>query len=132
MRWGRRALEQAVEAASDAPSRAQALYDLGLFHDNNSREGEALPCYEAALAAGLTGETRAPCLAWLASSLFKMSSPAEARQRLIEARELATDAELRRFLTGLERRLVRRSGAIELRPYAGSLPTSLVTPEGLS
>ena len=100
----------AVEAATSDQDRAQAHYALALFHDNNSREAEAIPHYEAALAHGLAGEQRAECLAWLASSLYKTGRPADALNRLRGAREATTSEDLMRFLAGLERRARARIG----------------------
>ena len=107
-RRSRGRLEAAVAAAGSDSERALASYELGLFHDNNSREAEAVPYYEAALRLGLTGETRAQCLAWLASSLHKTGRSEAALVRLHEGREVAADDSLRRFLDGLESR-IRRS-----------------------
>jgi hypothetical protein len=108
-RRSRAALEKRIGEANPGMDKANAHFDLAVFHDNNSREAEAIPHYEAALTLGIEGEARARCLAWLASSLSKTSRPAAALQRLEESREVASDAELRRFLNGLERRLRLRS-----------------------
>jgi tetratricopeptide (TPR) repeat protein len=104
-RRSRAALEAAVAEAVSAARRATAEYELGLFHDNNGREAEAIPHYEAALSHGLSGERRAECLAWLASSLSKTGRLEEALERLREAREATGSPELMRFLAGLERRV---------------------------
>lgn len=95
-----------AEASSDA-DKAIAYYELALFHDNNNREAEAIPHYEAALTAGLVGAVCAECLAWLASSLYKTDRGVEALRRIGEARGATEDESLRRFLDGLERRVRR-------------------------
>jgi tetratricopeptide (TPR) repeat protein len=105
-RRSRAALEAAVAAAS-GPGRAQAHYDLALFHENNGREAEAIPHYEAALSLDLSGPQRAECLAWLASSLYKTGRPAEALQHLATSRAETNDRKLLGFLDRLERRLRR-------------------------
>jgi hypothetical protein len=107
-RRSRQALETAVAAASSDAEEAQAHYALALFHDNNGREAEAIPHYEAALAHGLAGEQSAECLAWLASSLYKTGRSADALERLRAAREATQSSELMRFLAGLERRIRAR------------------------
>ena len=96
------------EAESEA-AKALAHYELALFHDNNGREAEAVPHYEAALVKGLTGERRAQCLAWLASSLYKTGQPEMAMERLSEAKEATGDRDLMSFLADLERRVKLRS-----------------------
>jgi hypothetical protein len=104
-RRSRQALEAVVAAASSDADKAQAHYELALFQDNNGREAEAIPHYEAALAHGLHGEQRAECLAWLASSLYKTGRPGEALERLHEARGATANEALMQFLVGLERRV---------------------------
>lgn len=106
MRRSKSALEQAVEDAKSNKERAVAYYNLGLFHDNNAREAEAIPNYRKALELGLDRDTRAKALAWLASSLYKTDNPKEALQRVEESIDIA-DAELRRFLEGLKKRVQR-------------------------
>lgn len=101
------ALLQAVENAGADDSRALAHFELAVFHDNNSREAEAVPQYEAAIALGLDKKRKATALAWLASSLYKTGRPHDAMERLRQARVVAGDADLRRFLDGLERRIRR-------------------------
>jgi hypothetical protein len=106
-RRSRERLEAAVgETGSDA-DRAKAHYELGLFHDNNGREAEAIPHYEAALGLGLDGETRAMCLAWLASSLLKTGRAAQALVRLAECQEMGVDGDLLRFVERLDKRIKR-------------------------
>jgi hypothetical protein len=67
-------LQQAVSDATDPRSRALAWYHLGVFHDNNGREAQAIPFYRAALRLGLPGALRPKASAWLASSLHKTGS----------------------------------------------------------
>jgi hypothetical protein len=100
-------LEAAVKRASTARERAVALYQLALFHDNNSREVLAIPHYQKALRAGLQNEQRAQALAWLASSLYKTDQPRKALSRLHQARAVAKGRALRKFLDGLEARINR-------------------------
>ena len=101
-------LLDAVESAQSRSDKAIAHYNLGLFHDNNGREAEAIPHYEAALELGLDGATQSQTLAWLASSLYKTGALEEATRRVRQSRSLASDASLVRFLASLERRILRR------------------------
>lgn len=101
------ALKAEIEGARTKRERALAFYNLALFHDNNSREPEAIPNYEAALRLGLIGETRAKAFAWLASSLHKTGCPGRARVALENARAQTRDRGLKKFLDGLERRIRR-------------------------
>lgn len=100
-------LQLAIEHARTERARATAYYQLGLFHDNNAREAEAIPNYERALRLGLSGETRAQAFAWLASSLHKTGSPRRAIRALRESQSLTSDPKLRKFLAGLEARIAR-------------------------
>ena len=102
-------LLRAVEEAGADDSRALAHFELAVFHDNNGREAEAVPQYEAAIGLGLDEKRNAEALAWLASSLYKTGRPHDAMRRLAAARAVAPDANLRRFLAGLERRIHRLS-----------------------
>jgi hypothetical protein len=124
-RRSRVVLEELVVRAKSASERAQAEFNLAVFHDNNSREAEAIPHYRAALGLGLSGDTKAQCLAWLASSLYKTGSATDALQCVESSRELALDAKLIRFLYGLEKRIRlktplaerRRGGSHAVRDY---------------
>jgi hypothetical protein len=101
---------------ADAPNkrdRAIAYYRLGVFHDNNDRELEAIGCYEAAIELGVNAATKARALAWLASSLFKTGRTLEAWQRSQQALRMARDVELRSFILGLQRRIQRATPAGE-------------------
>ncbi len=100
-------LLRALEEAGADDSRALAHFELAVFHDNNSREAEAVPHYEAAIGLGLDKKRNAEALAWLASSLYKTGRPQDALRRLTQARAVALDAKLGRFLDGLERRIRR-------------------------
>ncbi len=101
------ALLRAVERAGADDSRARVHFELAVFHDNNGREAEAVPQYEAAIGLGLDRRRNAEALAWLASSLYKTGRPHDAMRRLTQARAVALDAKLGRFLDGLERRIRR-------------------------
>ncbi len=101
------ALLRAVEKAGGDDSRALAHFELAVFHDNNSREAEAVPHYEAAIGLGLDKKRNAEALAWLASSLYKTGRPHDAMGRLRQARGEARDAKLSRFLDGIEGRIRR-------------------------
>lgn len=100
-------LLRALEEAGADDSRALAHFELAVFHDNNGREAEAVPQYEAAIGLGLDKRRNAEALAWLASSLYKTGRPHDAMRRLTQARAVALDAKLGRFLDGLERRIRR-------------------------
>jgi len=104
-RRSRTRLKLAIEQARSARSRALAHYELGLFHDNNSREAAAIPHYLKAIRLGLPRSIKAQALAWLASSLYKTGSPDKALGYLRKASALASDGRLRQFLARLERRI---------------------------
>jgi tetratricopeptide (TPR) repeat protein len=106
-RRSRQHLEQAVAAARTRSAKSRAHFALALFHDNNSREREAIPHYKAALSIGLGALHHAEALAWLASSLHKTGRPRAALQLIEQARDRAPSGELRTFLNGLERRVRR-------------------------
>ncbi len=86
---------------------AAAHYELALFHDNNSREAEAIPHYRQAIELGLSHSDEANATAWLASSLHKTGKPECALYQLAESRQLNQDESLSRFLNGLEQRIRR-------------------------
>ena len=106
-RRNRAQLENAIAAAHGAAAKARAHYALGLFHDNNSREAEAIPQYKQAIDLGLARPIKAQALAWLASSLYKTGSLEEALTAMEKAKRLTSDPQLHRFLEGLERRISR-------------------------
>ena len=97
----------ATEHARTESARASAYYQLALFHDNNTREAEAIPNYKRALRLGLSGETRAQAFAWLASSFHKTGRPRRATDSLAQSRAATRDAALKKFLDDLERRIRR-------------------------
>ncbi len=103
-----RQLEDAIAATRGRREKALAYFNLGVFHDNNSREREAIPNYVKALRLGLPHATRAEALAWLASSLCKTGAPGAAMVRLNQSARIATDPEVLKFLTGLRRRIATR------------------------
>lgn len=107
----RRSLARLTEflvGARSVKGRALAHYRLGLFHDNNSREAEAIPHYRKAIALGLPRPIEAQAHAWLASSLYKTGYPAQAIKNLRKAAKVTTHTRLQRFLRGLELRISRR------------------------
>ena len=85
-----------------------ALYRLAVFHDNNGREGEAIPHYRRALALGLDGETKVRAVAWLASSLYKNGRLGASMRYTEEALSMRCPADLRGFLLGLQKRVRRK------------------------
>ena len=109
-RRSRAALEGAVKKASTARGKAIALYEIALFHDNNSREAEAIPLYEAAIRMGLPRGLRAEALAWLASSLYKTGNQKAAMRRVRQAREHPS-RELKAFLLRLEAHITAASAS---------------------
>ena len=86
--------------------QALAYYKLGLFHDNNTRESEAIPNYEMALKLGLERNLKSKALVWLASSLYKTGKPKEALKRTRQSMEIA-NKDLQVFLVGLEKRIIK-------------------------
>ena len=90
--------------AKTKSDEAIAYYRLGLFHDNNGRESEAIPYYRNALKLGLDAGMRAKALAWLASSLYKTGKSGEALKTIPKAMRLA-DEELLKFLEKLQKRI---------------------------
>ena len=108
----RQALESNIEKAKTKSAKAIACYELGLFHDNNDREAEAIPFYRNAIRSGLDEALRAKALAWLASSLYKTGKPEEALRCVNQAMRIA-DAELLKFLKKLQKRLGDYEGEIK-------------------
>jgi tetratricopeptide (TPR) repeat protein len=104
-RRSRAALERAIGLARSRRARALAYFRLALFHDNNSRETDAILNYERALRLGLPRALEAQALAWLASSLYKTGRPRRALAALARSRKLARSAQLRKFLDRLARRI---------------------------
>jgi tetratricopeptide (TPR) repeat protein len=104
-RRDRKKLEETVERAKTPHDKALAYYKLGLFHDNNAREAEAIPNYNKAIKLGLDRETNAKALAWLASSLYKTDEPQKALGKLKQSFSLTADPKLKQFLIGLKKRI---------------------------
>ncbi len=104
-RRNKKKLEEAVAKAKSSNAQAIAFYNLALFHDNNSREVEAIPNYEKALKLGLPDNTKTEALAWLASSLYKTGQPKKALQKIQASRQDTNDKKLVAFLNGLEKRV---------------------------
>jgi len=100
-------LETAIHQAASNEAKALAYYNLGLFHDNNSRESEAIPTYKQAIEYGLDVHMRAQGLAWLASSLYKTDNLRAALERIAEAKTVSESAGLDKFLARLEKRVRR-------------------------
>jgi tetratricopeptide (TPR) repeat protein len=112
----RRSLKQlqcAAETASGKREKALAIYELGLFHDNNSREAKAIPNYQKAIRLGLDKKYEAMARVWLASSFLKTGQPELALKEHRRAFKLAKDARLRKFVMSLEKELfsTKRDGA---------------------
>ena len=99
-----RQLEMDIKNAKNPREKALAYYNLGLFHDNNSREIKAIPNYLKALDYGLNKNLKSMALAWLASSFYKTGRSKEALKRANESKKIA-NVKLKKFLIGLERRI---------------------------
>ena len=97
-------LKKDIEEAEGDKEKAIAYYALGLFHNNNARESEAIPNYLKALKLGLASDLKSKALAWFASSLYKTGKPKEALRKIKESQKEA-DAKLSKFLVGLEKRI---------------------------
>ncbi|MEN9342087.1 MAG: Tetratrico peptide repeat [Candidatus Parcubacteria bacterium] len=97
-------LGAAISIAKNRQQKAIAYYNLGLFHDNNAREAEAIPNYEMALRLGLGKDSKSKALAWLASSLYKTGKLAEALKRVEQSQRIASH-DLLGFLNGLKKRI---------------------------
>jgi hypothetical protein len=107
-RRSRRDLEERLTALPRGPELASAFYELALFHDNNSREVDAIPHYAAALLLDLDATKRPYCLAYLASSLYKTGRFGDAMKRADKALGESTDPDLTRFVTRLLSRIERK------------------------
>ena len=113
-RRNRGRLQDAIAAARTPQAKALAHFQLALFHDNNARERDAIPHYEAALRLGLDSPRCAEALAWLASSLYKTGRPRTALSKIAESRSHTRDPGLRTFLDGLERRALLRARPVRV------------------
>ena len=110
MRRNRAVLQRAISNAKGTSAKAVANYNLGLFHDNNSREKEAIPYYRQAIKLGLSRGVEAEARAWLASSLYKTHQPTHALRELRASLRLTRDPKLNALLAGLERRILKSKG----------------------
>jgi tetratricopeptide (TPR) repeat protein len=90
------------------PDLANGVYELGLFHDNNSREAEAIPHYAAALSLDLDHAKQPLCRAYLASSLYKVGQYGDAQSCAEKALSESNDAQLTSFIEGLLNRIERK------------------------
>jgi hypothetical protein len=102
-------LQGAVESATGRTKKALALYALAVFHDNNSREAEAIPSYQQAIRLGLERKYEAMARAWLASSLYKAGRSREAQKQISVASKLVQNPRLKKFLVGLAKRIEKKA-----------------------
>lgn len=100
-------LTATLDRATTRGEQARAHYELGLFHDNNGREAQAIPHYREALALDIDPAVVPEALAWLASSLYKTGQPEEAALRAGQALRLTMDPSLEGFLRRLLLRIER-------------------------
>lgn len=100
-RRNKKQLEGKIIKAKTVKAKAIAYYNLALFHDNNSRETEAIPNYKKAIALGLPKEIEAQARAWLASSLYKTEKPRQALKELNKSFAMTGNKKLQKFLSGL-------------------------------
>jgi hypothetical protein len=110
----RRNLNQLLLAlinARDAKGNARACYQLGLFHDNNSREAEAIPYYRKAIRYGLGRNLEGQARSWLASSLYKIGNYRGAARECRTAIKMTREPKLLKFLMGLQVRILARNDA---------------------
>ncbi|MEX1111897.1 MAG: tetratricopeptide repeat protein [Candidatus Andersenbacteria bacterium] len=104
-RRNRKQLEARVAEAKTQKDKARTYYELALFHDNNSREKEAIPYYRKAIALGLDQKTKGEAYAWLASSLYKANQTRNSLKYIKLSRDIAQSKKLNKFLDGLEKRI---------------------------
>ena len=64
------------------PGSAVAMFERGAAHDSTGQPSLAIPLYEAALRAGLTGLRRRRAVIQMASSLRNLGDPQRAEQML--------------------------------------------------
>lgn len=102
-------MQRALVSARSSKARALACYELGLFHDNNTCEAQAVPFYREAIRLGLEPAAKARALAWLASSLCKTGEADEALRTADESLAVTSDVSLERFLVRLKRRIILRT-----------------------
>jgi hypothetical protein len=106
-RRNKKQLEDAIAKAQNKKEKALAYYKLGLFHDNNAREVEAIPNYLKALKIGLDLETKTKSLAWLASSYYKTNQLLPGLSRCRASQKITKNKGLKKFLGGLEKRIIK-------------------------
>jgi hypothetical protein len=109
-----KSLQWAIGSAPDKRGQARAFYGLGVFHDNNSREAMAIPNYQKAIRLGLGKNREAMARAWLASSFFKTGRPKQALRECERAAKIVKSASLRKFISGLEKRIRRKGCQLNL------------------
>ncbi len=117
-RRSRPALEGELREAETRRERAMASYQLGLFHHNNDRFGEAIPLFRDAIAMGLSNSMEARAHAWLAGSLYRNGSPGPALDHVRAARKRTKEFDLLRLLDRLEARCARK--LMQRRTQAGA------------
>ena|ERR1044071_7273065 len=100
-----KSLQKEIETKSNRRAKAKALYELGAFHDNNSREALAIPNYRKAIRFGLDKKHEAMTRVWLASSLYKTGNLKLALKECKRALELAKNERLQKFVQRLQRRI---------------------------
>jgi hypothetical protein len=101
-------LQREVENATSRTKKALALYELAVFHDNNSREAVAVPFYQRAIRLGLDRKHEAMARAWLASSWYKTGRPRKAQKQISVASKLARHPRLKKFLAGLTKKIGKK------------------------
>ncbi len=70
-------MRDALAAAKTKAAKAKAHYEFALFHDNNSREAEAIPHYRAALRLGLPTQIRQARYGRRGTSLWRKRPPSK-------------------------------------------------------
>jgi tetratricopeptide (TPR) repeat protein len=110
-----------------APGSAVASFERGAAHDSTGRPDLAVPLYETALAAGLTGTRRRRAVIQMASSLRNLGHAPRAAELLTAELGLADDeltgavhAFLALALVDLGRE--REAVAVSLKALSGYLP----------
>lgn len=118
MKRSKSRLEAAIQFSKSKSDKALACYNLGVFHDNNAREIKAIPNYKKALTLGLSAITKSRCLAWLASSFYKIGKPREALRTLHQSQKSTNDKQLLKFLNGLEQRILKNPRKYQKRSFS--------------
>lgn len=99
-----RKMRDRLAMAKTKMAKAKAHFAFALFHDNNSRETDAIPHYRAALKLGLPRKSAAQASAYLSSSLWKTGKSASA---LVAARRALAMTRKPLFRAWVERLLGR-------------------------